>query len=136
MSIDGHTLDLTETYLHLADGADVTDFAGGDAFWQTMEAPVDLDQGRLVCVCPQRADWLVWERHPAGEEVVMLLSGKVDMILDLPEGEKLVSLRPQQTVVIPRNIWHRALVHEPGDALFITRGAGTEHRPFEAEMEA
>ena len=126
------TVNLSETYVHLSDGADVSAFAGGDAFWQTMEAPVDLDQGRLVCVCPQKADWMVWERHPAGEEVVMLLNGRVDFVLEMPDGEKVVELKPQQTVIVPRGVWHRAIVHEPGDALFITRGAGTEHKPHEA----
>lgn len=128
-----HTLDLSETYLHLADGPELTAFPGGDTFWQTLEAPVNLDQGRLVCVCPQNADWLVWERHPAGEEMIILLSGKVDFVLELPEGDKIVPLKPQQTILIPRNIWHRAIVREPGDALFITRGAGTEHKSYEPE---
>lgn len=128
-----HTVDLSETYVHLADGPELSQFAGGDTFWQTKEAPVDLDSGRLVCVCPQRADWLVWEMHPAGDELVMLLSGKVDMVLELPEGEKVVPLKPQHTVVVPRGVWHRAIVHEPGDALFITRGSGTEHKPYEPD---
>ena len=27
-------------------------------------------------------------------------------------------------------VWHRAIVHEPGDALFVTAGLGTEHKPL------
>jgi hypothetical protein len=30
---------------------------------------------------------------------------------------------------VPRNTWHRALVKKPGKLMFITPGAGTEHRP-------
>lgn len=124
-------LNLSDTYVHLSDGAEVTPFPGGDTYWQTLEAPVDVDQGRLLCVCPQRASWLVWERHPVGEEVIVLLNGRVDLVLELPEGEKVVSLLPHETVIVPRNVWHRAVVHEPGDALFITRGAATEHKPYD-----
>jgi hypothetical protein len=41
----------------------------------------------------------------------------------------VVELRPGEAVVNPRNVWHTATVHEPGDALFVTPGRGTEHRP-------
>jgi hypothetical protein len=30
-------------------------------------------------------------------------------------------------------VWHRAIIHEPGDMLFITRGEGTQHRPVASE---
>ena len=43
----------------------------------------DGDEGRLVCVIPQEATWDSWERHPAGEEVVVLLSGRVDLVQEL-----------------------------------------------------
>ena len=77
------TLNLSDTYVHLSDSSDLTPFEGGDTFWQTLEAPVDLDQGRMVCVTPQRADWLVWERHPQGDELIMLLDGKIDLVLEM-----------------------------------------------------
>jgi hypothetical protein len=32
-------------------------------------------------------------------------------------------------MINPPNVWHTARVHEPGRALFITPGRGTEHRP-------
>lgn len=125
------TLNLSDTYVHLSDASELTAFEGGDVFWQTLEAPVDLDQGRMVCVTPQRADWLVWERHPHGDELIMLIDGKIDLVLEMPDGIKTVPLEPKRTILIPKGVWHRAVVHEPGDALFITRGAGTDHKPYE-----
>ena len=77
----------------------------------------------------QAATWSTWERHPAGEELVVLLSGRVDLIQELDEGEHVVALRPGQAVVNPPGVWHTAVVHEPGSALFITPGEGTEVRP-------
>jgi oxalate decarboxylase/phosphoglucose isomerase-like protein (cupin superfamily) len=67
--------------------------------------------------------------HPAGDEVVCLLTGAVDVVLDEPDGERVVELRAGQTCIVPRGVWHRAIVQEPGDTLHITRGEGTEHRP-------
>ena len=39
------------------------------------------------------------ERHPAGEEVVLLLSGRVDLIQRVDGGERRVALGPGQAVV-------------------------------------
>ena len=64
-----------------------------------------------------------------GEEVVLLLSGRVDLIQRIDGGERRVALGPGQAVVNPPGVWHTADVHEPGDALFITPGRGTEHEP-------
>ena len=67
--------------------------------------------------------------HPAGDEVVALLSGEVDLILEEGSHEITVSLKGRRTLIVPQGTLHRAVVREPGDMLFITRGAGTQHRP-------
>jgi hypothetical protein len=63
--------------------------------------------------------------------VVLLLSGLVDLVLEIDGHEEVVALRPGRAVVNPPNVWHTARVHEPGQALFITPGRGTEHRPVD-----
>ena len=83
-----------------------------------------------MCVIAQDATWDGWERHPAGEEVVYLLSGRVDIVQDLDGAHHVVELRPGDAIINPTNVWHTARVHEPGMALFITPGDGTEHRPL------
>lgn len=80
------------------------------------------------------ASWSHWEMHPEGDEVVYLLSGSVDMVLEMPNGagavsRRVVELRGRGAVVIPKGVWHTALVLEPGEFMSITRGAGTQHRP-------
>ena len=89
----------------------------------------DGDEGRIVVMNRQEATWDQWERHPAGEEVVLLLSGRVDLVQEIDGEERRVPLRPGLAVVNPPGVWHTADVHEPGDALFITPGRGTDHRP-------
>lgn len=75
------------------------------------------------------SDWGMWERHPAGEELVVLLSGSATMVLEQPEGEQAVTLtEPGSYIIIPKNVWHTARVAEPTCMMFITPGEGTEHR--------
>ena len=75
------------------------------------------------------ADWNSWEMHPDGDEIVMLLSGAVDLVLDEPGGERTVELRDRATAVVPRGVWHTANAIAPSEALHITRGAGTHASP-------
>ena len=86
-------------------------------------------EGRLTAVFPMTEDWPHWECHAAGDEPVFCLSGALDLVLDLPEGERVVALGPGKGVLVPAGIWHRGVVREPGDCLFVTPGEGTEHRP-------
>jgi mannose-6-phosphate isomerase-like protein (cupin superfamily) len=127
--------DLSRTFVHLGLGAKATpvpDFAWTPEFMAgyTDMAEADGDDGRLVCITAQEATWDSWERHPAGEEVVVLISGRVDMVLDRDDGEQVIELHAGQAMVNPTNVWHTTRVHEPGRALFITPGRGTEHRPL------
>ena len=92
-------------------------------------AAPDGAAGRLVTMGRQEADWTSWERHPAGEELVLLLSGRVDLIQELDGEEHRIELTAGKAVLNPPGVWHTADVHEPGDALFITPGMGTEHKP-------
>src|SRR5687768_2661534 len=85
--------------------------------------------GRLVMTFVQPETWTTWERHPAGEEVVVLLSGRIDLIQEIDGEIRRVPMTAGQTAVNPAGVWHTADVHEPGVGLFITPGAGTEHKP-------
>lgn len=125
----GSAIRLDRTYLHLEDGAGVTAVPVDGAFWATIDSRQDLQDGRLVTVNRMAETWPHWEMHPAGEEVVYLLSGAIDLVLDGADGERIVPLRDGEAYIVPRGTWHRAVVHAPGQVLFITRGAGTRHRP-------
>ena len=126
--------DLESTVVHLGLGSTAVPFGGADWSLEWLERygdefAGDGDDGRMVCVFPQGETWTTWERHPAGEEVVVLLSGRVDVIQDIDGEHRKVELRAGQAMINPRGVWHTADVHEPGEGLFITPGRGTEHRP-------
>lgn len=120
---------LNATYVHLRPDDSALAMKGGEEFWAGIEDRRDLDRGRLMGASQQTADWDHWERHPAGEEILTLLSGELEIVLQTQAGEERAVLKPGQALVIPAGIWHRGIVRIPGELLFITAGAGTEHRP-------
>jgi uncharacterized cupin superfamily protein len=127
--------DLSHTFVHLGRGSTATplpDFEWSAEYVEAYRSRFagDGQDGRLVCVIAQDETWNGWERHPAGEELVYLLSGRVDVVQEVDGDEHVVALRPGDAMINPANIWHTARVHEPGLALFVTPGAGTEHRPL------
>ncbi|HKF91661.1 MAG TPA: cupin domain-containing protein [Acidimicrobiia bacterium] len=123
------TFDLATRYVQLDDGPQAFAVEVDDEFWQTIDRRPDLQGGRLVGTYHNARDWDIWEMHPAGDEVVCLLSGAIDVVLDEPDGERVMQLEAGQTCIVPRGVWHRAIVLEAGDTLNITRGEGTQHRP-------
>ena len=132
---DTAVVDLGEgAVIHLGLGARATplpDFTWDPAYLQgyVERFAADGDEGRMVAQFHQTGSWTSWERHPAGEEVVVLLSGRADLIQEIDGEERRVPLRPGQAVVNPTGVWHTADVHEPGDILTVTPGRGTEHKP-------
>ena len=128
------TIDLSSSIVHLGRGATAVPVGGADWSQEWLERygadfAADGDEGRMVCVFPQGETWSTWERHPAGEEVVVLLSGRVDIIQEIDGEHRKVELHAGEAMINPRGVWHTADVHEPGQGLFITPGKGTEHRP-------
>jgi len=89
----------------------------------------ELVEGRLVATFACDADWPHWEMHPHGEEVLVLLAGTMTMVLDDGGKEARVKLTAGRGCIVPRGVWHRAEVSEPGRLLGITYGRGTTHRP-------
>jgi mannose-6-phosphate isomerase-like protein (cupin superfamily) len=129
MTIPTAAFRLDATYVHLEDGPAAVPVEVADDFWQTLGERTELHDGRLITLGHMASDWDHWEMHPAGDELVYLLSGAMELILDAPGGEQVVALGERQAVIVPRGVWHRARIHRAGDALFVTRGAGTQHRP-------
>ncbi|MGH9211302.1 MAG: cupin domain-containing protein [Acidimicrobiales bacterium] len=48
-----------------------------------------------------------WERHTAGDEIVMVISGDTTIFYLTDRGEQSAHLSAGQLVVVPQNTWHR-----------------------------
>ncbi len=87
------------------------------------------DPGRIVMIEHSPADWAMWERHTAGDEVVILISGTARFIQEI-DGEAVEQIVSSgQAIINPAGVWHTADVAEPFSAVYLTPCPGTEHRP-------
>jgi mannose-6-phosphate isomerase-like protein (cupin superfamily) len=133
------TIDPLKNYLLLEPDGMAVLLPGGGDFWSQLMSGNATDpgirrlmgseKGRLLSALSPGADWTHWEMHPAGDEILVMLEGKVTFILDFADGLKALALSPGRLLVIPKGVWHTARVSEPARLLAITAGAGTQHRP-------
>lgn len=122
--------DPSSTYVHLADGGDADAIAVTDSFWPELISGERDYPGRLVMAIDMAEDWPQWERHPNGEELLVLLSGALTLDLEAPDGTAYeVAMEAGRAFLVPRGHWHKARVGTPGRMLFVTYGNGTDHRP-------
>lgn len=47
-----------------------------------------------------------WERHSAGDEIVMVIDGATTMTMITDGQERRYELGPMQMIVVPRGTWH------------------------------
>lgn len=75
------------------------------------------------------------ELHPDGDELLYLISGAVDVVLDDGDLETVgtettTPLEPGEAFIVPKGVWHRVVVKEPSHFVHITPGPGDGHRPL------
>ena len=123
------SFDLRTVFAHLkASGAEPVET--GPDFWAELASGERCYPGRLAMILPMTEDFPHWERHPAGEELIVMLSGVCTLILETEAGETRTRLEAGRAVLVPAGAWHRAEVVEPGEALFVTEGEGSDHKPL------
>lgn len=61
-----------------------------------------------------------WERHPAGDELVLVVEGATTLTLLLPDERRECQLAAGELVVVPRGTWHRFEVPEGVKLLTVT----------------
>jgi mannose-6-phosphate isomerase-like protein (cupin superfamily) len=127
-------LDLAATYLRLRADVSIEPLAVDATFWQRISTG-QLGSFRneyLVTLHTYSEKWPMWEMHPNGDEVVCLVSGAIDFVLEDDAGRRTVPLRSTgQYVIVPRGTWHTATPIAESCMLFITAGEGTQHRAAE-----
>ena len=119
-----------QNYIHLDVDGTATSTPGGNEFWSLPKKEIErYGRGWLISEYEFKDDWTTWEMHPHADEYVYLLSGDIELLLDEPEGIRVVAIHDRGAVVIPRGIWHTAKVRSPCRMLHVTMGEGTEIRP-------
>ena len=88
----------------------------------------DGTEGRLVAMHSFSEPWDMWEMHPNGSEVVVCTAGQVTLIQEIDGDEVRTTIGPGEYAINQPGTWHTADVADAATCLFITAGAGTEHR--------
>jgi mannose-6-phosphate isomerase-like protein (cupin superfamily) len=76
------------------------------------------------------------EMHPDGDELLYLISGRLDIVLEeggtqeVVGAETVIPVGPGQAFLVPRGHWHRVEVRESSELLHVTPGPGDGHRPL------
>jgi mannose-6-phosphate isomerase-like protein (cupin superfamily) len=122
-------MELRSTFIVLSGSRSAMPVAVTPALYAELNRRFKGFKGRsLVAVHGFAANWPTWERHPAGDEVVCLLSGRARLLLHRKGGDKVVRLhKPGSFVIVPKGVWHTARIAAPTRMLFITPGAGTQN---------
>ena len=69
------------------------------------------------------------EMHPDGDEVLYLISGRVNVVfLDSPQED--IGMKPGEGLIVPKGIWHRVDILEPCQIVYLTPGPNNEFRPL------
>jgi mannose-6-phosphate isomerase-like protein (cupin superfamily) len=70
------------------------------------------------------------EMHPDADELLYLVSGRVRVRLELPDGNREIHVEQDEALVVPRGVWHKIFIEEPGRLVHVTPGPGGQHRPL------
>jgi len=108
--------------LHLGLGAKALpqpEFTGAMDWYMNYSARVAADgaEGRLVGMHTFTESWDSWEMHPAGDEVVLCVSGEMTLHQQFPDGTTAqLTIGASEYAINPPGVWH-------------TAGEGTQNRP-------
>ena len=61
-----------------------------------------------------------WERHPVGDEIVLVVDGATTIFFLTDGGEEQAQLGPGELVVVPQGTWHRFETPERVQLLSVT----------------
>ena len=126
---------ITRHPIHLGLGATATiepEFTGAMDWYQDYAArhADDGREGRLVGMHSFSESWDIWEMHPNGSEIVLCIAGSIRLHQEFADGRSTsTQLDPGQYAINEPGTWHTADVEAEATVLFITAGAGTQHRP-------
>ena len=125
------TLDLASTFVVVEPDHAAIPVVVAPTIFEELDKRFDHFKGRiLISSFSFDSDWSTWEIHPAGDEIVCLLTGEVTMVLDRNGAEEAVRFRnPGSFVIVPKGTWHTARTSIPTTMLFVTPGEGTQNRP-------
>jgi mannose-6-phosphate isomerase-like protein (cupin superfamily) len=118
--------DIAKTFVHLGDGGRAEPVHVGPSFWRKQRDGLVI--GARDFAAPGDLHSSMQEMHPEADEVLLLVSGALDLVLEEGDAHRTIALRAGQATVVPRGVWHHLELREPGRLVFINSRAGMQSR--------
>src|ERR1700710_2057125 len=88
--------------IHLDDELAIVTLALTPDYWtHTSNTAPELAAGRIISVFEYTHTWSYWERHPVGDELVYLMAGEIDLLLDDRLHSRSLPLRAGEAAIVP-----------------------------------
>lgn len=125
-----NALDLSRTFVHLANSGDARPVPLTPSFWR--DSPGSALYDRLVGTfdfgSSRDLHSSLQEMHPEADELLFVVSGAIDVLLEEAGSERAIPLAAGQAAIVPRGVWHRLVMRKPGKLLFVNCRTGMETR--------
>jgi mannose-6-phosphate isomerase-like protein (cupin superfamily) len=125
--------DLSAVFVHLADGGGAETLKAGRSFFgSSASRRYDRVVGAFDFHAADDLHPSMQEMHPEADEVLILVSGAIDVVVEEGGGERTIPLEAGQAAIVPRGAWHRLAMRRPGRLVFINNRRGIASRPWPA----
>ena len=124
-------IDIARTFIHLADGGVAAPVKITRSFWTgSRSARYDRVVGAVDFHSARDLHASTQEMHPEADEVLLLISGAVDVVLEEDGAERTIGLESGQAAIVPRGVWHWLVARRPGRLLFVNNRRAMRSRPL------
>jgi mannose-6-phosphate isomerase-like protein (cupin superfamily) len=86
-------------------------------------------EGRVLATFPiasaADAHSHLWEMHPEADEVLIMLTGELDVEYSIGSRTGTTTLAAGEALLMPMGVWHRLVLREPGLLMALTAPRGT-----------
>lgn len=126
---------LADHFIYLERDGSLRSYAKTFEFLSRAGESPELADGRVLALfdvrTPQDVHYPIWEMHPKGDEVLILVSGSLTAEYRDVGATATAALRPRSAMVIPAGTWHRLIVNEASALIAITPRHGTLHKDIQ-----
>lgn len=124
------SIDLSCTFVHLTNRGDAEPVELTPAFWRESSSSARYDRlvGAFAFNSSKDLHSSMQEMHPEADELLFVVSGAIDVVLQETESERTIPLEVGQAAIVRRGVWHRLVMRQPGKLLFINSRTGMQSR--------
>ena len=122
------TFDIAKTFVHLREGGGAEPVNVTQSFWRAAEQRDGLVVGAFDFASSRDLHSSTQEMHPEADEVLLLVSGALAVVLEQGDAQRTIALKTGQAAIVPRGVWHHLEMREPGRLVFINSRTGMQSR--------